>query len=404
MKLGIIREGKIPRDKRVPLIPKQCRMLKEKYPQLDIIVQPSSFRAFNDQSYSDEGIELNEDLSSCDLIMGVKEVNVQDLIPGKKFMFFSHTIKKQPHNQQLIRALLDLEIEIIDYELIKGENNKRLIGFGRYAGVVGAYNAFLTLGLKYGNFDLKPAHLCTNREEMEAEVKKVILPKNFKLVLTGFGRVGHGAREVLKHLPIQEVNSDEFINHEFDYPVFTQLDVAEYFARKDGIPFIKSDFYNHPEKFRSTFARFIPVSDMYITCHFWSNRSPVIITNEDLDDPERRLMIVADISCDMNGPIASTIRESRISDPIYGYNPLTDCEDDYRKDGVIAVMAIDNLPCELPLEASENFGNELINEIFPYLMGEDPNRVIERATITREGKLMPDFRYLQDYADGLFVN
>ena len=402
--MGIIREGKNPPDKRVSLTPKHCRFLQEKYTDMNIIVQPSEFRAYIDQSYLDEGIELREDLTSCDLIIGVKEVNVQDLIPGKKYMFFSHTIKKQPNNQQLIRALLEKEVEMIDYELLRSDSNKRLIGFGRYAGVVGCFNSFVTLGLKSGKFSLKPAHLCQNRNEMEEELKKVVLPSNFKLVLTGFGRVGHGAREILQQLPIEEVDPEDFINKEFTNPVFTQLEVGDYYAPIDGTPFLKADFYAHPEKYKSTFARFIPLSDIYITCHFWSNRSPVIITNEDLNDPSRRLMIIADISCDTNGPIASTLRASKISDPVYGYNPLTNSEDDYRKEDVIAVMAVDNLPCELPRDASEDFGDELIKTIIPRLLGGDPYGIIERATITREGKLMDDFEYLQDYADGTPAN
>jgi alanine dehydrogenase len=403
MKIGLIREGKVPPDKRVPLTPKQCRLLKENYPQLDILVQPSLVRAYPDSDYVAEGIELNEDLSSCDLIMGVKEVNIGDLIPGKKFMFFSHTIKKQQHNQKLMRALLDKQIEMIDYEVLKDSSNKRIIGFGRYAGIVGTYNAFLTLGLKDGTYVLKPAHQCHDRKEMEAELKKVILPKNFKIVLTGFGRVGHGAREILNLLPLKEVTTDEFFSGTFDGPVYTHLEVGEYYAPKDGSEFVKADFYSNPEKYRSTFGRFVSEADMYIPCHFWSNRSPFILTNDDLLRADRRLRVVADISCDTDGPIACTLRASKIADPIYGYNPVTVQEDDFRKPEVIAVMAVDNLPCELPKDASEDFGNELIKLILPCFLVADPDRIIERATETKNGVLMPDFAYLQDYADGTLV-
>jgi alanine dehydrogenase len=404
MKIGLIREGKVPPDKRVPLTPKQCSYLKNKYPTLEIIVQPSSVRAYPDSDYVNEGIDLTEDLSSCDLIMGVKEVNIQDLIPGKKFMFFSHTIKKQAHNQKLMRALLDKHIEMIDYEVLKDASNKRIIGFGRYAGIVGTYNAFLTLGLKDGTYTLKPAHQCHDRKEMEAELKKVILPKDFKIVLTGFGRVGHGAREIIDLLPIKEVTPEEFVHTTFEHPVFTHLEVGEYYAPKDGSEFVKADFYSNPEKYASTFGRFVSEADMYIPCHFWSNRSPFILTNDQLLRADRRLRIVADISCDTEGPIACTIRASKISDPIYGYNPVTGQEDDFRKPDVLAVMAVDNLPCELPRDASEDFGNELIKLILPCFMESDPDRIIERATETRDGQLMKDFAYLQDYADGILVH
>jgi saccharopine dehydrogenase (NAD+, L-lysine-forming) len=404
MKIGLIREGKNPPDKRVPLTPEQCQFLKEKYTDLDIIVQPSQVRAYKDEEYSAKGIELNEDLSSCDLIMGVKEVNIEDLIPGKKFMFFSHTIKKQVHNQKLMRALLDKHIEMIDYEVLKDAKNKRIIGFGRYAGVVGTYNAFLTLGLKDGTYTLKPAHLCHDRKEMEAELKKVILPKDLKIVSTGFGRVGHGAREIIDLLPIKEVTPEEFVSQSFDSPVFTHLEVEDYYGRKDGGVFNKADFYANPENYVSTFGRFISEADMYIPCHFWSSRSPFIIKREDLMRDDCRLRIVADISCDTDGPIACTVRSSKIADPIYGYNPITGLEDDFRKPGIIAVMAVDNLPCELPKDASEDFGDELIKLVIPCFMESDPDRIIERATETRNGSLMSDFAYLQDYANGVLVH
>jgi saccharopine dehydrogenase (NAD+, L-lysine-forming) len=401
MKIGIIREGKNPPDKRVPLTPSQCQFLKQRYSQLDIIVQPSKVRAFSDEEYEALGIKLSEDLSECNLIMGIKEVQVEDLIPSKKYMFFSHTIKKQPYNQKLMRALLEKHIEMIDYEVLKDKENKRIIGFGRYAGIVGTYNAFLTLGLKDRTYHLKPGHECHDRKEMEAELKNVVLPQNLKVVITGFGRVGHGAREVIDLLPIMEVSPEEFIQKEFDRPVFTHLDVSDYYAPMDGSAFSKVDFYAYPESYISTFGRFIANSDVYIPCHFWSNKAPKIITRDDLMHESRRLRVVADISCDINGPIACTIRPSKISDPIYGYNPKTGLEDDFQMNGVIAVMAVDNLPCELPKDASEDFGNELIKKVIPCLLEADPDQIIARATETKDGQLTEYFTYLQDYANGV---
>ncbi len=170
IKIGIIREGKVPPDHRVPLTPKQCKSIQVMYPNVEVVVQPSPIRAFKDNEYISEGLRLCEDLSECDVILGVKEVKIHDLIPGKKFMFFSHTIKKQPYNRDLLNAILDKKIELIDYEVIKDKHNKRLIGFGRYAGIVGCYNAFLTFGLKHELYELKPAHQCADRKEMEAEL------------------------------------------------------------------------------------------------------------------------------------------------------------------------------------------------------------------------------------------
>lgn len=400
--IGLIREGKVPPDHRVPLTPKQCKSLQTIYPNLEIVVQPSPIRAYKDEEYVAQGIRLIEDLSECDIIMGVKEVNIEDLIPNKTFIFFSHTIKKQPYNRNLLKAILEKNIRLIDYEVIKDKQNKRIIGFGRYAGIVGAYNAFRAFGLKKDLFDLTPANKCKDRKAMEAEMAKIVLPSNTKIVLTGFGRVGHGAREVIDLLPIKEVTPEEFLWANFSEPVFTQLEVEDYCGRKDGKPFSKSEFYSNPELYKSTFSRFLTEADLYIPCHFWSNKSPYIITKEDLRMPNLRLSVVADISCDIAGPIACTLRPSKISDPIYGYNPITEQEDDFKKPGNIAVMAVDNLPCELPLDASEDFGNELIRQVMPVLLKEDPDNVIGRASeTTLDGKLSEKFSYLQAFVEGL---
>lgn len=401
MKIGIIREGKTPPDRRVPLSPEQCKQISQQYPGVEIQVQKSPIRAFSDDEYQDKGLLLVDDLNACDVIFGVKEVNIEDLIPNKHFFFFSHTIKKQPYNRALLNAILEKNIQLTDYEVLTEENGSRLIGFGRYAGIVGCYNAFLTYGLKSNRYELKPAHRCEDRVELEQEIKKIDLPSDFKLVLTGFGRVGHGAREVLSLISINEVSADNFLKGEHSSPVFTQLNVDDYNERADGSPFNRSAFYKNGSGHISTFDRYLGASDMYIPCHFWKEGSPFIFTREDLKSPEVRLKVVADISCDIDGPVASTIRPSTIADPIYGYDPISEKEVDFRNENAIAVMAVDNLPCELPKDASEDFGNELIRHILPCLLGEDPTDVIARATeTTKEGKLSPYFSYLQDYVDG----
>lgn len=401
VKLGIIREGKVPPDKRVPLTPKQCKELLETYPNLEIVVQPSPIRAYTDQEYIDAGIPMSEDLSDCDVIIGVKEVNIEDLIPNKKFMFFSHTIKKQPYNRDLLQAIVDKKIQLIDYEVLKDTSNKRVLGFGRYAGIVGCYNGFLAFGLKHGLYNLKPAHKCRDRKEVEEELKKVKLPQNAKVVLTGFGRVGHGAREILAELPIKEVDPEAFLSQEFDGPVFTHLDVGDYYAKRDGSAFDKNGFYNDPTPYKSTFSRFLSHADMYIPCHYWSDKADFIVTRDDLKGNDVRLSVVADISCDIDCAVACTIKPSKITDPIYGYNPQTEAEADFKEDGVIAVMAVDNLPCELPLDASEDFGNELIKEVLPHLFGDDADKIIARASETSlEGGLTEYFSYLEGYLAG----
>jgi alanine dehydrogenase len=402
IKIGIIREGKVPPDKRVPLTPIQCRSLLDVYPNLEIVVQPSPIRAYSDESYMNLNISMSENLSDCDIVMGVKEVNIEDLIPGKKFMFFSHTIKKQPYNRDLLQAVIDKNIQLIDYEALKSKSNKRIIGFGRYAGIVGCYNGFLTYGAKHGLYNLKPANKCANRKEVELELKKVTLPSNAKIVLTGFGRVGHGAREILDALPINEVSPEEFVSQEFDGPVFTQLEVEDYYANRDGSAFNKGEFYKNPENFKCTFSKYLSHADMYIPCHYWSDKADYIISRDDLKKDNVRLSVVADISCDIDCAVACTIRPSTISDPIYGYNPQTESEDDFRKKGVIAIMAVDNLPCELPLDASEDFGSELIKEVIPSLLGEDKDLIISRGSeTTLNGELSEYFSYLEDYLAGI---
>jgi hypothetical protein len=400
--LGVIREGKVPPDFRVPLTPKQCKAIEVLYPEVKVVVQKSPIRTYPDAAYAEQGIELVDQLNDCDYIFGVKEVQIADLIPNKTFFFFSHTFKKQPYNRDLLNAVLDKNIRLVDYEVLKDKYNKRIIGFGRYAGIVGCYNAFLTYGLKSGRYAMKPAHECEDRKEVEQELKKVDLPADFRVVLTGFGRVGHGAREIIDLLPITEVSPEEYLKNSFEGPVYTHLEAEDYFAPQDGSSFVKKDFYATPEKYCSTFGRYSKKSDMYIPCHFWSAKSPFILTNEDLLHPENRIKVVGDISCDIAGPIACTIRPSKIGNGIYGYDPITQTEVDFMKEGAIAVMAIDNLPCELPKDASEDFGNELLKHVLPCLFGKDPDDVIARGSqTTTTGELTEGFSYLSNYIAGL---
>lgn len=401
MIVGVIREGKVPPDKRVPLTPEQCVKLQAIYPHVKVIVQPSPIRAYADHEYSDLGIEMKEDLSECDILIGVKEVNIEDLIPNKKYLFFSHTFKKQPYNRKLLQAILEKNIQLIDYEVLKDTSNRRIIGFGRYAGIVGCYNGFRTYGLKHNLYTLKAANLCADRKEVEEELKKVELPNDTRIVLTGFGRVGHGAREILELLPIKEVSPDEFLTQNFDEPVYAHLEVEDYYKRRDGGEFDKGEFYSNPELFASSFPRYLSKADMYIPCHYWSAKADFIFTREDLKKDNVRLSVVADISCDIDGPVACTIRPSKISDPIYGYNPITEQETDFMDEHAIAVMAVDNLPCELPLDASDHFGSELIKEVFPALLKDDKDKIIERGSQTNlNGELTSYFSYLEAYVEG----
>lgn len=397
IKIGVLREEKNPPDKRVPLTPLICSDLVVKNSNLEIVVQPSKVRCYSDDEYTAFGVPLQEDLSDCDILMGVKEVPVEKLMPGKKYFFFSHTIKKQSHNQKLMKALIEKKVQMIDYETLTDKNHNRIIGFGRYAGVVGAYNGILGYGLKYDLFRIKPAHLCRDRAEMEEELKRVKLP-NIKIALTGGGRVANGAIETLSALRIRKVTPEEFLMMSFREPVYCQLNPRDYVERPNDHNFDLNDFFTHPEHFVSKFPAFTKVTDLFISAHYWDPRSPKMFTAEDIKAKDFHISVIADITCDMDGSVPSTIRSSTITQPFYGYNMRTDKEDLPFNKETICVMAVDNLPCELPRDASDDFGKDLTERVLPNILGEDVDQVIERASICKNGKLGVTFEYLSDYA------
>ena len=395
MKIGILREEKTPADERVPFTPDQCKWILDNT-DVKLVVRSSKVRGFSDKEYSNLGIKVVEDLSDCDVLIGIKEVPKSSLIKNKMYFYFSHTIKKQSYNRDLLQKMLDLNIEMVDYEALKDNKNKRLVGFGRYAGIVGAYNAFLTNGLKSGKYTLKAAHKCRGRNEVEQELKKLQL-NNEKILLTGKGRVANGVLEILNLANIMEVNNEDFISKHYNEPVFCRLNTMDYNERIDGDISSKSEFYKYPELYKSSFMKYAKHTDIYISGHFYGVGSPYLFTREDAKSDDFNIKVIADISCDIDGPVASTIRPSTIDHPIYGYNLITEKEDDFNKNGVVAVMAVDNLPCELPNDASEDFGDEFINKILPCLLGDDPYNVIYRATICKDKDLTPRFEYLRDY-------
>ncbi|NQX92660.1 MAG: alanine dehydrogenase [Flavobacteriales bacterium] len=399
MKIGIIREGKNPPDKRVPLSPQQVKQVMQDYPEVSWVVQNSEVRKYQNHEYESLGVTMSDDLSDCDILFGVKEVPIDQLIPNSTYFFFSHTYKLQPYNAKLLKAILDKKIRLVDYEMIKEAKGKRLIGFGRYAGIVGCFNGIRTYGLKHGLYELKAAHLCEDRKEMEAQLDEISLPANTKIVLTGFGRVGHGAREILHRMNLREVEPEAFLTETFDEPVFTHLETSEYNARTSDGGYDKGEFYKDPMGYESTFMKYAEVADMYVACHYWAEGSPFIFNRNDVKKDNWNISVVADISCDIDGPVATTIRPSTIADPIYGVDKGSFGETAFTDSNAVAVMAVDNLPCELPKDASEDFGQELIKHVLPVLLGEDPDKIIFRATeTTLEGELTPHFAYLADYA------
>ena len=399
MKIGIIRERKNPPDRRVVLSPKKCNELLQKYPDLEIKIESSETRVFSDDAYKKEGVAVVNEVSDCDVLLGVKEVPIANLIPNKKYFFFSHTIKKQPYNRDLLLAILLKNIELHDHEVITNENGVRLVAFGRYAGIVGAYNGFRTFGLKFKLFDLPKAAKLYDQKMLIHELKKLQLPA-IKIVLSGKGRVGNGAREMVVGMQMREVNVDEFLTKTFDEPVFVQIDVLDYNKRKDGQVLDEFDFFKNPQAYESDFMKFANVADMYIAGHFFGAGAPYIFTRDDAKSKNFKIKVVADISCDIDGPVASTIRPSVIAEPIYGYHPKSEQEVDYRAKSAIAVMAVDNLPCELPKDASEGFGESFARYVIPAFFSNDKDGVLRRSQMTKNGKLTEKFSYLQDYVDG----
>lgn len=399
MKIGLIKERKNPPDRRVVFSPSELVKLKELYPQTEIKVEASDIRIFKDEEYKALGFEVTDDMSDCDVLLGVKEVPVDALIPDKKYFFFSHTIKKQPYNKKLLVACLEKNIKLIDHETIVNETNHRLIGFGRYAGIVGAYNGFRAFGIKYDLFNLPKAETLADKAALVERLRRPLLPP-IKIVLTGHGKVGMGAKEILDAMKIKQVSIEDYLTKNFATPVYTQIDVLDYNKRIDGQKRDNQDFYHNPQDYTSDFERFTKVSDIFMAGHFYGNGAPVILTRDMLNAPDNKIKIVADISCDVEGPIACTLRASTIAEPLYGYYPSEDKEVDVNHPGAIVVMAVDNLPCELPKDASEGFGEMFLQHVIPAFYNNDKDGILHRAKITENGKLTERFSYLQDYVDG----
>ncbi len=396
MKIGIIRERKSPPDRRVVFSPQELAELREQFPHAEIKVEPSDIRVFKDEEYKALGFELSNDLTDCDILLGVKEVPVDALIPGKKYFFFSHTIKKQHYNKKLLQAIINKHIDLYDHETIVDANNQRLIGFGEYAGIVGAYNCFRAFGVKYELFDLPKAETLPDKQALIAKLKRLTLPP-VKIVLTGKGKVGKGAKGILDAVGIKEVSPENFLTKTYTEPVYTQLDVTDYNKRKDDKEITKQDFYVNPDKYESDFGKYAKAADIFIAGHFYGNGAPAILTNDMLKDKDNKIKVVADISCDIDGPIACTIRSSTIANPFYGYLPSEKKEVDLFHPSAIAVMAVDNLPCELPKDASEGFGHMFLEHVIPSFFNNDTNGVLQKALITHNGSLTERFKYLEDF-------
>jgi len=387
-------------DKRVPLAPVSAQYINQNFPNIEIVCQSSNHRAYLDEEYREFGVSVVEDVSDCDVLMGVKEVPIDQLIPGKTYFFFSHTIKAQEYNRELLQAILQHQITLIDYECLTNSLGNRLLAFGRYAGIVGSYNTIWAFGKRYRLFDIRRAKDCYDLEELQQEFAQVVLPK-VKIAVTGGGRVAKGVMEVLNGMGVRRVSPTQFIDSDYQEPVYVQLNARDYHLRKDGGEFSRADFFAHPGNYQSTFLQYTQHADILIAGAYWDPKAPVLFTRQDVLSPDFKIKVIGDITCDIEGSIPSTKQASTIEVPLYDYNPSEDAiEQTFSDEANLTVMSIDNLPGELPRDASLDFGEAFIQYVLPSLADSDQHAIISRATIASNGKLTPSYSYLQEFVDG----
>ncbi len=398
LRIGLIREKKKQPDQRVALSPKQCAFIQSTYSHIKILVEPSPTRCYTDDEYLNQGIELNDDLSNCDILLGIKEVPADTLMPGKTYFFFSHTKKKQPHNQNLMRALIEKQIRMVDYECLTYQDEQRILGFGFFAGIVGAHNGLLTYGRKSGLYTLPEANALKNYKELIASYEHIKLP-NVKIAVTGSGKVASGVLDILTQLDIECVEPADFLTHQYEYPVFTHLKGANLYARKDNDLFHRDDFHAHPEAYKCLFSTYVNQADILMNGIYWEKRIARLFEKEDIKRHDWRISVIADITCDVDGSVPINLGSSTIANPVYGVDrhSISQVAPYQNTKEVVDVMAVDNLPNELPRDAASYFGQHFEKFILPELLKPESD-ILKRATICENGKLTRKFEYLSDYA------
>ncbi|MFM9944002.1 MAG: NAD(P)-dependent oxidoreductase [Bacteroidia bacterium] len=397
--LGLIREFKQPADRRVAFNPQQCAEIKKQFSEIDIAVESSPDRIFTDNAYKKEGISVSDDLSDCDILFGIKEIPIEKLLANKTYLFFSHTIKKQPHNCEMLKAIINKKIRLIDYECLVRSNGIRVLGFGRYAGLVGTYETLRALGLKNRTFKIKPAYECADYEEMLVvlgSIVNILKVGKHKIVITGSGRVSSGVEELLTDLKIKKVTPDEFLNQTFDEIVYTLLDINDLYERKDGSPWNHDHFFNNHSAYQSKFKPYCSVATILINGVFWDSAMPQHFSKEDTKSNDFSIKVIGDISCDVEGSVPITIHDTHAENPVFGWDAANQCECEPFTEKSIDVMAVSNLPSELPANASEGFGNDLLKFVLPELLKPE-SEMIKNATICQNGNLTEKFNYLADY-------
>ena len=397
--IGIIRESRND-ENRTPLVPEHIKKYKESNPNINFIIQPSNSRCFSDEEYELCGAKINENLNECSIIFGVKEIDPNILINNRTYLFFSHTFKinKQQkniekHKKDLLLSILNKKITLIDYENIRGKNGTRCLGFGRFAGIVGCYNTLNLLLKVLGKQSLASAYKINNYERLVLNLKNLYFPKT-KILVTGDGRVAKGVIELLNQTNIKAVSKKDFLEKKFDQPIFCNLETKDYVTNNSSTNFSLEHFINNPQDYSSSALQYLKETNILISAHYWDPSSPKIFENEDLKDLQN-LKIVGDITCDINGSVPTTIRSTTIEEPNYWIERYTLKEIDENNDG-IAVMAVDNLPSELPRDSSTEFSEGIIKEVLPFLLKEDDGRILN-GTITTDGSFLEKYNYLNDY-------
>lgn len=395
--IGLIKEGKIPEDNRVALTPEQCRWVQDNFTNVKIIVQSSAGRCFTDAEYCRAGIEVTSDISRCDILLGIKEVPVKDLVAGKTYLFFSHTRKKQPHNQQLLHCILEKKITLIDYECMEHADGQRIIGFGFFAGVVGAHNGIMAYGNKTGLFKLQRVYKQSNLRKLIHSYFGLKLP-DIKVAVTGWGRVASGVLEVMNLLGIIEVEPAEYLEKKFSYPVYVHLKGQDLYSHKLTGKYNRDHFHAYPQEYNCNFLPYTKTTDVLLNGIYWEEHIPRLFSKSDVQSNDFAIKVIADITDDQNGSVPINIGDQTIEDPVYGIDKNTLQKTAPYQAGTIDIMAVGNLPNELPQDASRYFGEQLIKYVLEDLLN-NGSEIIERATIVKNGKLTEPFRYLESYAN-----
>jgi len=429
-RLGIRQEDKNVWERRVPLTPDHVRSLVDR--GIEVVVQPSEIRAFRDAEYREAGAALRDDLGECPVILGVKEIPRNLFRWEHTYVFFAHVIKGQPHNMPMLRRLLELRCTLIDYEKVADDSGRRLVFFGRHAGLAGMIDTLWALGKRLeaegipnAFSEIRPTHEYPDLEAAKRAVHGVApklaaspLPPALTPLVFGFAGYGHvslGAQEIFDLLPHREVEPGELERaaHEGSGLVKTVFK-EEHMVRpaEPGRLFDLQEYYRHPERYRAGFDAWVPHLHVLVNCIYWEPRYPRLVTKERLrslwgDGAAPRLRVIGDISCDVDGSIECTVRATDPGDPVYVWQPGdATVRPGVRGEGPV-ILAVDNLPCELALDASRDFGRALLAYV-PDLVGADFSRPFDRlelpapfkrAVIAHRGELTPEFRYLQPNLD-----